>query len=759
MDVLLRTVFGHIRRDQWDQALALLQASSSNVSENDAEFWRLLGQVAWELRDYAASEQAYLRSARAQGGEPGDWTRLVFLARQKDPQAAAELAMQAYRRFGTAEQLHQALSLYAEIGDVAAQARIYRSLTFEQRALAEQNAQFLLVRAQFYQGRNQGEAALNDLRRARLLAPQDEVTVQALLWFLISEQRRPELIRILSLYRQKALDNPDYWLVFAAANQTLGRYRDAMAWYRKAIAANPQDALLLLNYADALDQVHQSGMADRVRRHAWQLVKDKYPRRPQELAGLGSRAELQAWARLTLRNPYGDRGQQLAQHLARQLRGITADAATENQIDVLLLGWAALKEQNENAKGWLFQRYGAQSRGAPPLWIEAMVAQQERDTARMTVLLDRRGQAMDGDVRYELALALDQTALALDTAQQGMNQPELAEANYERFRQLAPRNAHYVQLRAFSEDLDILKRQGTQLEGRWVIDPNLHAVLGWSRVSQSSADPDFATLAPGTDKLDSVELRWIGADHEERITLLQRSELTSLTGLRLQHTAHALSRLDYEVGLDFRNESIMSVPLRVAGYENSVYADVTYNLDRRNYLRAAPRWSRYFTQYGDELGSGRILEAEAGHRLRVEYPDWRVRAYAVAQDYTHDGSISADSLARLPAYLQTGIGNGSIDGSGYFVPQSNSTVGACVTMGDNRSGQSLQNGFSRAWLPFMDLCLRHNTVSGDGYTGLLGMAGSITGSDHLVVQWQGSDVAVPGSTALRSLSIRYRRYF
>jgi len=758
LEAVLQAALGHIRRDQWQEAQALLQAQAQRAPADATEFWRLLGQVAWEQRDFNTAEQAYRRTAETPQAERSDWARLIFLAGQSDPRAAAALALEAYRRYGTVEQLQQVLEMYGELGDTASQARLYQSLTAQELARAERHIPFLLGRAQFLQRRGQSEAAWQDLLRARQLAPQDSTVIQTLLWFTINERRLPELSRALQQYRTLAIDDPEFWPAYAAGHQLLGHLQEALAWQRLALQRRDDDPLLLLNYADTLELLGHTGMADRLRRHAWGLLQQQRPQQPADLRALGQKPELQAWARLALRDRSGDPGLALAQQLAGQLRSDAVDAATREQIDNLLLGWMALKEQPEQARRWLLQNYLRQRREAPA-WAEAQIALQQGDTARMAALLARGQRTLPPETRYELALALGQTPLALQTAQEGMAQAGPAQAMHERLRQLAPPNAHYLQLRALNERIDILERRGLQFEGRWVASPGLHVLAGASRIGQSVSEPNLATLLPGSDQLDRIELRWLGPQHENRLTVQQRNGIEYVPGLRLYRSARPTARLDYEIGLDYRHESTLTLPLRAAGYESGVYGNVIYSLDRRNYLRVAPRWSRYATQTHDELGSSRMLELEAGHRLQTEFPAWRARVYAVGQDYTRDGSISAANLTRLPAYLQTSIASGALSAADYFIPQNNTTLGACVTMGDTGAAAGQRGGWRRAWRPFMDLCLSHNTAAGDGYTGLLGVAGSLAGPDELALQWQGSDGAVPGSAAAQSLSIRYRHYF
>jgi hypothetical protein len=97
--------------------------------------------------------------------------------------------------------------------------------------------------------------------------------------------------------------------------------------------------------------------------------------------------------------------------------------------------------------------------------------------------------------------------------------------------------------------------------------------------------------------------------------------------------------------------------------------------------------------------------------------------------------------------------------SDYFIPQGSTTVGTCLGMGENVGGQNLRTVYSRAWRPYFDACLTHNASSGLSYSGLLGLAGSVTGKDHLSVQLQNSNNAQTSGASTRSLAIRYRHYY
>lgn len=764
LDMVLRVVVSQIRRNQLQEALALMHTYEAQVPEQATEFWHLLGQVAWELREYESAQGAYQRFVKTPQATVADWSRLIYLVRPQYPAQAAELAMQAYRRFGVLDQLVLALEIHAETSNTQALARIFSALDAQALAKAEQEKRFLLIRAQFHQGQKMPTLAWADLHRALQQFPQETDVVLASLWFLIDTGRVEELSPLLRRYAAQARTDSAYWLAFAAANQTLDRHREAVFWYAKDLRRKADDPLVLLNYADALERSQRAGMADRVRRHAWLSLKQRYPE-PVALPAPGAQPELLALMRLAIANQPGDPGLRWVRQLAQHLRGMPLDPADDGQTRALVLGWAITQEQFANARSWMWLRYARQSQAAPPLWGEAQVALQLEETQTLDRLLSENSQGIPIYNRYDTAYTLGHAPQALDIAFQGMAAQEDDEPLYDRFRQHAPAHANYVQLRAVSENLGAFAQQGLQFgevertgvqwEARWVAAPRLHLTLGWSRLGLSTQDAALAAALPAADRLEHVEAQWLGAQGDSSLALFRRNAWQQFPGLRLGQTLRWGGRINVDAGLDYRADSALSQALQLYGYEHSLHASVNYTVGKREYLRIAPRLTRYYTQFDDYLGAGHILDLEAGYRIRTEYPDWRVRVFSTHQHFFYDGSASADSVKRLEANLQTTIANPVA----FFLPASGSTVGACVGMGENLAGQNVQTGYSRAWRPFLDVCVNRNTGGGEGYTGFLGLAGSLTGEDHLSVQVQNSGGYVAGSTVTRALAIRYRHYF
>lgn len=756
LDALVKAVVHLVRMGQMPEALTLMTAHEHQVPPEAFVFWRLLGQVAWEMQSFDHAQGAYAKFAGLPQATPADWSRLVFLLRDKHPAQAADMALQAYQRYGAVDQLLLALGLYVNLGDMAAQARVFDGLASQAAPQVLSDTRVLLMRAQFHQRQKKADLAWADYQQALTKEPTNSEVVLSSLWFLIDGQRAGVLPGFMQRHAEMAAVQPEFWSAYAAGNQVLERHRDAVKWYAKAAARTPDDALLLLNYGDALERSQQLGAADRVRRHAWLILKTKYPE-PASVKAIGQSPELLSLARLNMLNQPGDPGMALVRQWVTEMRGLTNDLPSEQTL-ALVLGWAIVKEQFENARSWMWLRYAGQAALAPPLWGESQVALQLKDTQTMGRLLARHADGLPIYNRYDTAYELGHVQQALDLAFKGMSAQD-DEPLYDRFRQHAPLHANYVQVAWGKEHQAGLDVTTLQFETRLNLAPQWQVVLNSSRQRHAVSEPVLASLAPDSDRLESAKLTWLGGRGPTVLEVSKRREEADWLSFSLNQSAQWGGRWSLEAGVDYRTESTVSQPMRVAGMVNQLHGSVSYALGKRESVRVAASWQRFATQWGDDLGTGLAIDLEFGYRVRTEYPDWRWRTYLGRQQFNHGVGLSAAALATLPADFQTAVANGAVDPAAYFLPESSTTLGGCLSMGENLGGQNLQRVYSKAWRPFMDVCLNHNTLSGSGVNSVFGVAGSVLGDDHWLMQLQNSDGSQTGSAASNALMLRYRRYF
>ena len=189
-----------------------------------------------------------------------------------------------------------------------------------------------------------------------------------------------------------------------------------------------------------------------------------------------------------------------------------------------------------------------------------------------------------------------------------------------------------------------------------------------------------------------------------------------------------------------------SAMLRVGGMKSGIENTLTWALSNREYLRVGLAWNRFFSQSGAALGRGMVTNLEAGHRIRIEYPDFNLRAFLTRANFS--ASATGDTLLAglRPAALNTG--------NDTYLSGSYTQWGIAGGW-----GQYLQQRYTRALRPFFDLSLFHNSLTGAGRGVRMGLAGSLAGSDHAVVyfsQFSGTPGAPQG---LRELGLTYQWFY
>ncbi|MFM1979695.1 MAG: hypothetical protein RLZ68_960 [Pseudomonadota bacterium] len=756
LDSILRVVSNQIRRGKLTEALEVMKTYEARVPENAADFWQTLGQLAWNLRDNETARRGYEHYTQLSQSSPPDWQRLIILLRESHPDQAAKVAMESYHRFGQVEHLLLALDLYATLADIDAQTRVFAALGDKAESIAAKETRFLLLRARYYQNQKNTNAAWADLKRARIQAPGEVDVLLANLWFLIDAKKTTELAGILKSHAQIAMNEEPLWTPFAVAYQLLDRPREAARWYGRILDTKKDDPLMLLNFADVRERLGQIGIADRLRRHAWLQLKTR-AHEFQQWPGTAMSAELLALTRLSMLDQPGDPGMALIRQLVQPLRGDQQPQQAED-IQTLVLGWTILKGQSHNAKSWMWRRYLHHMAKQAPLWAQAQTALELNDRPAMEALLLRSSDKLPIYNRYDIAYTLGHQQEALNTAFQGMSRQEDG-ALHDRYRQHVPQQAHYFQVETQSDTSGDLDSNRLQFETRLAITPDVFIVLTGSGQSLTVKGPTLAGLPSGQERVESIEVQWAGTDKRSSLALQQRDSLASGAGLLWRTSIQWDNRLSTDHVASYHVPSQISPAMRIAGYEDSIGTTMSYVLGKREYLRITPQFASYFTQYGGFLGSGRSLDVEAGYRLRIEYPDWRIRVFAKDSQWSRADLLDAATFQRLPQDTQTAINNKALDGVALFIPASSFRTGACIDMGENLAGQNIQLNYTRAWRPFGNMCLSQDSASGQGYSSTWGLAGSITGEDHIRLQWESTQGATPTQANTNAVTLRYRHYF
>ncbi len=723
---LLKIANLYLQKGEYQKAYDLLLQNRAKVDAKDAAYWKLMADLAWELQrdDEAMEDYRHLEAGDNLAKE--DIARLIYLLGDSKPEEAAALAELSYRKFGDREMLFKALEIYAARHDVLAQRRLYESLAMGKDDLTD-SAHFLMLRGQYLQESGAFQAARQDFRRAVAIAPGDASTTNALLWFLIDAHDQAALRSLIEQMKARGDQlNHAYWGALAAAYQLIDQPAQSVAYYSRQLKRNGQDFLWLVNYAEALEQNKQGGMAMRVRQYAWLQLRGKLHDKP---VSLPFSPDMEAAARLAMMNQPDDPALALVRSVLRQDRLVNHDAATDTQTNELVLGWAASKEQSANAKAWLWKRYGMTLRR--PLWGEAMVAMAENDTARLDRLLAEQADGMPMPERHDAALALEQTSRAQSIAFNGLTDNPASDEAHQRLTEDALGAASSVSFEMRNELLGTLYGtvRGTRIETP--ISRTMRLAAEFWQTNQAATTPsDFGDVPPA-EKIGGLELKIHGSSGDTEIAVRRRNEYAKTTEARVTHSTDIGPRINLQLNAEVHAEATESTDMRVFGMRNEVDTTLNYAFSKREYVRIQPGYARYYTQTGDYLGIGKLLFWEVGHRVRTEYPDMKVHLMGSHIRFRDNGTPV------LP------------------LPEDENLYGLCLGF-----GETYLDAYTRAWRPNLDYCTTHNDVNGQGYNVGLGIAGSLAGHDQLTISLKqelgGTDV-VDGLT--RIWTVRYRYYF
>ncbi len=729
-------------------AYNLLDRHRARVAAEDAAYWKLLGDLAWQLQDDAGAQSGYRALADSGKAAAEDIARLVMLLRPRQPELAASAAEAAYARFGQSRFMLLALDIHTQQRDRAALRRIFSALSAvtEQSLAGEGN--FLLMRAEFHVATGSHELALADYRRALAQDPANTSARIAILWIMIDRKQLAPLRREVAAAMARGKDDAAYDGVFAAAWLTLKEPVRALAYFSRQLAQNRDDYLWLLNYADALEHGGQGGMAWRVRRHAWTTVR-------RAVAGAGRAAPqalLEAHARLAIQFEPGDAGLVVVRNLLRQDRSSgTAEPAAGRTRDglnaatsELILSWALSNEQTAAARAWLWNQYGRNL--AKPLWAEVSVALAENDMDTLERVLAGASDGISPADRVELARRTQQIELAQSLAFAALEAKPDDDVLHLQLSDAILVTAHQMEAGQTQFQRGVLEGRDRTAGVHVWLTPRLRLSLTMRSIDQNTSHTTVLTGVPGHDRQFTVAALLQHAEGRTEIGVYQREAMASLTGLRATHQRRFGQRLRARVGLATNERSLETTLLAVAGMKDQADIGIDYALSRREYLRGELFGARYYTQGSTSIGSGRGLNWELGHRIRTEYPDFAVRLAGSVHRYAASGA--GDGLTALlnPA--------GTIPGARFFLPQDFAVYGMYAGF-----GASAREVYTRALRPYAEFGITRNTVSGTGYSGIVGIAGSVLGPDRLSFHAQQARGGNGTNDSIREIGVRYQYFF
>ncbi len=441
VDDALRYARDLSRAGDVDGAYAILQKVRSRAPDDAKEYWMDLATLAWERDDdeaaLAAYEKVYALDKKALHVALRIATLLVDAHRLDD---ATPIALEDYKRSDDPAGVLLVAHTREQTGEWAKLRELIDAADAAKGALAKRE-DWLLLEGDTLKQLGDRKAALERYARALAVAPRSVEAKGSILWTSL-EMPDPRAAReAVQAFTAASRDEPALWAPMALALVKLGRTEEALPWFERHIKSRPDDAHILLDYADALAKLGRQTTAGELRRRAVARMRadavtalHAKTRTEEDALVLGSTATV-------VRERSGvTQGDRWLEAIARNNPRLVGQE--ETAVDAFLE-----TDRTEYARR-VMARIGKASEQGPMLRHRLAVAIADDDRPKIASLLDRGGDLTDVERANALvALGRERAAIgAIGEALAKNDEPAEAPALREDLVRIGP--AHQPRVRA-----------------------------------------------------------------------------------------------------------------------------------------------------------------------------------------------------------------------------------------------------------------------------------------------------------------------
>lgn len=645
------------RKWQLQEALAVMRSLPNPpdaTGENEIFYYQTMGELAWNLNDKAATRDAYYQLYLDDELDSNGYLRLIQTSAET---GRMDQAMAVTRSDWKTNHQPEAIVLMMD----AAQRFRRPDYTRELLALSQTRPQLFADSANYWQLAGDYYATQRELPEARAaylqalaINPGDPSTRSALMYTLAEMANDDELRQYVSAWAPGAWNDPAQWQTFAMAYRSLGQTRRALPWYDRAVHNDPDNYLLVLDYADALEAGRRFDSARRMREYA--LVE----LRPRLMRDLNNRGVLDPERRredarilgvqAAMLGPDGSRG-----WLQHALQGRQGQALTAVDIE-MLFGYYLSEEQPAYTRYWLLQ--AQRRRLETEDWQKLAVALQGNDQVAMQkILMDagHTGGTIGISDRINTLRQLDFRARALTLALEHERPAEpyvegvdvVPRYAAELYQQMPQYYGTQVGIRRIS-DLQVtnesvfFRLSGEKLSTR--------VELGARQLSDKGINIDLDGL--DNERFANLELNW----RERRgVTTVSvgtvQADAKDLLQLGLRQTWQITDHVEGTAFANYNVQADETSELRVLGVRDEIGGTLDWVLNPRDSASLTATYSRFYSRENrDFLGEGYQLEASLGHYLMVgPTHQIQVRAFANTEQNFLEDDLPDDMADRLQA--------------------------------------------------------------------------------------------------------------
>ena len=272
-----------IKASDYDTAWQKLSKDAEESQPEDSSFWKFYTQIAWFLGYEQETEKAYYHLLNHGDIEQEEVDRLLDLLNIKGSgdSRQIELLISAWKKFKQPNYLLDAIDLSEKL-KISEQTAELITITDDNRFLFENNARYWTNKARLEGRKKNHLLAKSFLLKALALDPHLMSARIALLWHVIEYNSDSSLRVMLASAGSITKNHTELWEAIAAGYLRLGEPVHALPWYERLVQQKPNDYLLLLSYAETLNDAGKRSKAKKIKRFVMTSV------RPELVANLSN---------------------------------------------------------------------------------------------------------------------------------------------------------------------------------------------------------------------------------------------------------------------------------------------------------------------------------------------------------------------------------------------------------------------------------------------------------------------------------------
>ncbi|PWQ99787.1 tetratricopeptide repeat protein [Leucothrix pacifica] len=508
-------------------------------------------------------------------------------------------------------------------------------------------AQYWLLRAQFNYQKKHYAQAINSYKRLLHLKPDSVPARQGMILAFTQLKDFATLRQLLKSWETFAESHDELWPNYATAYQAMKDYQSSIKWFEMASVKHTENFIMLLSYAESLEQLDRKSEAAKVRAFGVQQLK-------QQLAsGSLNPAERKEALFQYLSVTHKSGTQAEFDKIYAELDRLTTDKADKDRMNEIAISWA-LDKNNMTQLKRLLARTDVK-RMKKPLWMALSIALKLKDKRTLAALLKQSDQMSTSD-HVSVLIALERQQEAFDVAKRAMNEADtakerdtarrialsLAEGRVSEF--VAAYNARKVGTLTTREQT-LQYKQGM---GKYGLPAGFDIKLRKAQLSDNSL--------PGTKVNEqdvSVGFEWKDTTNQlnGRLGIYDNgTDLQAYGNLKYQRQLNERLRAGLEYG--FQETPDENSYLRQYGRRNRLKVDFNAQLGEKQTAQLSA-WKHEFnrTDNGQNLADGLGARAAVVHRQNTVNGQWYGGIQGTLQK--NDNASQVSTANALPESTQS----------------------------------------------------------------------------------------------------------